>query len=279
MTQLLEVSDLAVRYAGRPGFFGGARGGHTAVEGVSFSVPEGESVGLVGESGSGKSSIARTVVGLQPAAAGSISYDGRRIDTARRAERRLLGREIQMVFQDPYSSLNPRLTVQQSIGVAWRAQRLQPPGGLRNAVGELLELVGLDPAVASRYPHQFSGGQRQRIGIARAIALRPRLVVCDEAVSALDVSIRAQIVNLLGDLQRELGLSYLFIAHDLSIVEHLCSRVVVLQGGRVVEQGLTADVYGSPREAYTRSLLAAIPATHPWRDAPAAPENSAKDLL
>lgn len=266
MTALLEVDRLSINYGKARGFFGGKRVGANAVDDVSFTVSEGESVGLVGESGSGKSSIAKTVVGLQPAAAGEIRFAGTRIDTANIKERRRLGRDIQMVFQDPFASLNPRLTVQQSIAVAWKVQGMTPPGGTKRAVADLLNLVGLNPSVASRYPHQFSGGQRQRIGIARAIALRPKLIVCDEAVSALDVSIRAQIINLLADLQAELGLSYLFIAHDLSVVEHLCQKVVVLNRGRVVEAGQTTEVYRNPQDEYTRALLAAIPHTHPWRN-------------
>ena len=263
MTALLEVDRLSINYGKARGFFGGKRVGANAVDDVSFTVSEGESVGLVGESGSGKSSIAKTVVGLQPAAAGEIRFAGTRIDTANIKERRRLGRDIQMVFQDPFASLNPRLTVQQSIAVAWKVQGMTPPGGTKRAVADLLNLVGLNPSVASRYPHQFSGGQRQRIGIARAIALRPKLIVCDEAVSALDVSIRAQIINLLADLQAELGLSYLFIAHDLSVVDYLCDQVAVMYLGRLMEIGPAADIHERPRHPYTLALNSAIPMPRP----------------
>ncbi len=267
MNALLEVEDVSITYSSGRSFFGRDKGGEPTVRGVSLSVESGRSVGLVGESGSGKSSVAKAIVGLQSTSAGRILFEGRRIDDASSQDRRRLGRDIQMVFQDPFASLNPRLTVRQAIAVAWKVQRIEPPGGTKKAVDELLEMVGLSPAVAGRYPHQFSGGQRQRVGIARAIALRPKLVVCDEAVSALDVSIRAQIINLLEDLQQELGLSYLFIAHDLSIVEHLCQEVVVMRKGEVVETGPTHEVFDDPQEQYTRDLLKAIPVTHPWRHA------------
>jgi len=264
MNALLEVRGASVDYTGGRGFFRRRRDALHAVKEVSFSVPTGAAVGLVGESGSGKSSLARAIVGLQRLSGGEIEFDGHRIDNVRGSRRRALGRDIQMVFQDPYASLNPRLTVRQSLAVTWRAQGLEPPGGFRHAVDELLDLVGLSRSFAGRYPHQFSGGQRQRVGIARAIALRPRLVVCDEAVSALDVSIRAQIINLLADLRQELGLSYLFIAHDLSVVRHLCDEVVVLQRGEVVESGTTDAVFDDPQHAYTQMLLDSIPVIRPW---------------
>jgi len=264
-TTVLEVRDVDINYPIHGGVLRRVVGNVSAVAGASFSVDAGTTLGLVGESGCGKTSLARAIVGLTPISSGKIIVDERDVAT-RTADRRLLPRHVQMVFQDPYSSLNPRMTVRQIIGRAWQIHPEVVEGPAREAtLRELLDRVGLDPDHADRYPHQFSGGQRQRIGIARALALRPRLIVCDEAVSALDVSIRAQIVNLLQDLQAELGIAYLFIAHDLSIVEHLCHRVAVMYLGKVVELGDRDQIFGAPQHPYTQSLLDSVPVTRPWR--------------
>jgi len=244
---ILEVNGLSKHY-----------GDFAALEGASFTVLPGETVAIVGESGSGKSTLAKTLLRLEEATAGTALYEGR--DLIAMAPRELfeLRREIQMVFQDPTQSLNPRMSVGQIIGEAFAIHpKILPKQRWRARVQELLAQVGLDPSHVHRYPHQFSGGQRQRIAIARALALEPKLVICDEAVSALDVSIQAQVVALLHRLQDELGLSYLFIAHDLPLVRDIAHRVVVMQGGRIVEQGPVAQIFESPREHYTRALLAA----------------------
>jgi len=262
---LLRVEDLQTVYPVRSAVLRRTVGEVRAVDHVSFAVHRGETVGLVGESGSGKSTIARTIVGLTAASAGSVTFDGMELVGLSARGYRPVRRRMQMVYQDPYSSLNPRLTVQQILEEGWRIHPdVVPRARWRDRVGELLERVGLDPDHAARYPHQFSGGQRQRIGIARALALDPELIICDEAVSALDVSVQAQVLNLVEDLQRDLGLAYLFIAHDLSVVRHLCDRVLVLHKGVVVEQGTTDEVFTSPREDYTRRLLDAVPVVRPW---------------
>jgi oligopeptide transport system ATP-binding protein len=270
MSPLLEIRDLGVDYPVRGGVLRRVTGSVSAVAGVSLSVAAGETVGLVGESGCGKTTLARTVVGLQRASRGSVLVDGADVAGRDAEARRRLRRDVQMIFQDPYSSLNPRRTVRQIIGRAWKIHPgIVPPERRADETAELLRRVGLDPSHADRYPHQFSGGQRQRIGIARALAVRPRLIVCDEAVSALDVSIRAQIVNLLKDLQAELGVAYLFIAHDLSVVRHMCDRVAVMYLGRVVECGDSATIFAAPAHPYTQSLLDAVPVTRPWLGGPA----------
>jgi oligopeptide/dipeptide ABC transporter ATP-binding protein len=254
---VLEVADLSVRYA--------ARGGPPirAVEGVSLAVARGETLGLVGESGCGKSSLANAVVGLVPAAAGSIRVAGAEVVGASRAALRDIRRHVQMVFQDPATSLNPRMSVGAAIGEPLAARGLAGGAALRARVAALLAEVGLRPEHAGRYPHQFSGGQRQRIGIARALALRPTLLVCDEAVSALDVSVRAQILNLLVELQRSHGMAGLFVSHDLAVVRHVCDRVAVMYLGRLVEVAPRDALFGRPRHPYTRALLAAVPEPDP----------------
>lgn len=262
---LLKVSHLKVAYPIRSSFLQRRIGENVAVDDVTFSIRPRETVGLVGESGSGKSTVARTVIGLVEAESGTIEFEGE--DITRFSPKRLkaVRREMQMVFQDPYASLNPRLTVRDVIAEAWRVHRdVVPQRRWTAEVKELMERVGLNPDYSDRYPHQFSGGQRQRIGIARALALRPKLIICDEAVSALDVSVQAQVLNLFQDLQRELGLAYLFISHDLSVIEHVCDRVLVLHKGEVVEDESARALFENPQHEYTRSLLAAVPNMQPW---------------
>ncbi len=265
---LLEVVDLQTVYPIRSSVLRRKVGEVPAVDGVSFVLRRGETMGLVGESGSGKSTLARTVIGLVEAKSGSVRFDGVELTTADVSTRRRMRRDMQMVFQDPYASLNPRLTVGDIIAEGWRVNPgIVPKEGWNDAVRELLVQVGLNPEHADRYPHQFSGGQRQRIGIARALALKPKLVICDEAVSALDVSVQAQMLNLLADLQSDLGLTYLFIAHDLSVVKHISNEVLVMHSGRAVEQGPTAQLFDDPQDDYTRELLRAVPVVRPWRHA------------
>ena len=264
-TPLLRVRDLRVAYPIRSSLLQRRIGENVAVDGVTFDIAPGETVGLVGESGSGKSTVARAVIGLVKADGGKVEFDGTDITRFTPQQLKAVRREMQMVFQDPYASLNPRLTVRDVIAEAWRVHTGVVPHDRWTAeVKELMARVGLNPDHSDRYPHQFSGGQRQRIGIARALALRPRLIICDEPVSALDVSVQAQVLNLLDDLQDELGLAYLFISHDLSVVEHLCDRVLVLHHGVVAEEGPTRDVFDRPQDDYTRALLAAVPVTRPW---------------
>jgi len=237
------------------------RGAHTvrALDGVTLSVNAGEVVGLVGESGSGKSTLARALLGLQPLAGGEVRFDGRAVDAWMRKDPAGFRRRAQMIFQDPYGSLNPRQTIGAALAEVLQVHRLGGAADRPRRVAELLRQVGLDPAYAPRYPHEFSGGQRQRIGIARALALEPAVLIADEPVSALDVSVQVQILNLLKDLQRERGLTLLFIAHDLAAVRYLCDRLYVLHRGRVVESGHAAEVYARPAHAYTQALLAAVP--------------------
>jgi oligopeptide transport system ATP-binding protein len=266
MTKWLEVRDVDVDYPVRSGIFRRVTGHVSAVSGASFDVAPGETLGLVGESGCGKTSLARAIVGLTPTSRGQILVEGQDVSNSGAIDRKILPRRVQMVFQDPYSSLNPRMTVREIVTRAWQIHPdVIPPSDRETTLADLLARVGLNPDHADRYPHQFSGGQRQRIGIARALALRPHLIVCDEAVSALDVSIRAQIINLLQDLQAELGIAYLFIAHDLSIVEHLCDRVAVMYLGKIVEIGERDQIFRSPTHPYTQSLLDSVPVTRPWR--------------
>jgi oligopeptide/dipeptide ABC transporter ATP-binding protein len=258
--ELLEVTDLVKHFPITRGLLRRTVGHVRAVDGVTFSIGQGETVGLVGESGSGKSTVARLVLRLLDPTSGSIRFAGEEITGRSARDMVPLRRQMQIVFQDPVSSFDPRMTVCSVITEPLEAQRISSGREARRRAGELLELVGLSAADLDRYPHQFSGGQAQRIGIARALATDPRLLVCDEAVSALDVSVQAQVLNLLRTLQAELGLSYLFIAHDLNVVRYVSDRVCVMYLGRIVEQGPSEELLADPRHPYTQSLAAAIAA-------------------
>ncbi len=260
---LLETRDLRVWFEVRRGLFA-TKATVKAVDGVSLTVGAGETVGLVGESGCGKSTLGRAVLRLVDPTAGAVLFDGTDITTTSQARLRPLRRKMQMIFQDPYASLNPRMRVKEIVGEALDIHGLASSPSERDArVEALLKRVGLRPDQASRYPHEFSGGQRQRVGIARALAVDPRFIVCDEPISALDVSIQAQIVNLLRDLQDELGLAYLFVAHDLKVVEYVSRRVAVMYLGRVVELAPSEALYGDPKHPYTKALLSAAPTPDP----------------
>ena len=234
-----------------------------AVDDVSLVIPRGKTLGVVGETGSGKSTLARCIAGLIPVTAGRVTFDGRDITNLSRRAMRPVRREVQMIFQDPYSSLNPRRRVGAIIGDPFAIHKTATGAERKRQVQELMERVGLNPEHYNRFPAEFSGGQRQRIGVARALALRPKLIICDEPVSALDVSIQAQVLNLLTDLQKDYGLTYLFIAHDLEVVRHVSTSVAVMYLGRIGESGPEAAVYGSPRHPYTAALLSAAPAADP----------------
>jgi oligopeptide transport system ATP-binding protein len=234
-----------------------------AVDDVSFDVHSGETLGLVGESGSGKTTTGFCVLQLLKPTSGSVRFDGRELTTMSRRDLRQIRREIQIVFQDPYASLNPRMTVGDIVSEALLIHNIGNRRSRRRSAEQLLEVVGFNPDFINRYPHEFSGGQRQRIGIARALALNPRLIVCDEPVSALDVSIQAQILNLLKDLQKEFGLAYLFIAHDLAVVRTMSDRIAVMNKGEIVESGDAEDVYSHPKDPYSQALLAAVPVPDP----------------
>jgi peptide/nickel transport system ATP-binding protein len=261
---LLEVSGLSKHFGVRRSALRDREADRVrAVDGVSFSLEGGETLGLVGESGSGKSTLCRAVLQLIKPTSGSVRFEGREIAGLSRRRMGPLRREMQMVFQDPFASLNPRKRVGQIVGEPLRLQGVAKGSELRRRSQELLERVGLSPEHYDRFPHEFSGGQRQRIGIARAIAPRPKLIIADEPVSALDVSIRAQIVNLLADLQDELGLAYLFVAHDIGVVRHVADRIAVMHEGKIVEEGPADQVCERPQDPYTRELLAAVPIPDP----------------
>lgn len=257
---LLEVQNLKTWFPVLGGIFRRHVSDVKAVDDVSFAIEEGTTVGLVGESGSGKTTVGRTILKLVPPTSGSVVFDGRSILEMAESQFRPLRREMQMIFQDPFGSLNPRMSI---LSIISEPLQIHFPNlnaaERRERVAELLRHVGLEPAMMGRFPHEFSGGQRQRIGIARALAVKPRFIVCDEPVSALDVSVQAQIVNLLQDLQEELGLTYLFIAHDLAVVEHISDHVLVMYRGKIVESASAEAIYQDPQHDYTKRLLAAVP--------------------
>jgi oligopeptide/dipeptide ABC transporter ATP-binding protein len=256
---LVEVRDLVKHYAGERGWFGLGRPRPPvrAVDGVSFTIPAGKTLGLVGESGSGKTTVGRTMLRLQEPTAGTVLFDGANVFALDAGALRALRRRMQIVFQDPYSSLNPRMTVAETLREPLEIHRLSAE------VSALLDEVGLDAAFARRYPHELSGGQRQRVGIARALSVEPQFIVCDEPVSALDVSVQAQVLNLLADLQARRHLTYLFIAHDLAVVRHIADDVAVMYLGKIVERASAAEIYAQPRHPYTRALLSAVPEPNP----------------
>ena len=261
--QLLEVEHLTKHYPMRGAVFGRTRASVHAVDDVSFSIRHGETLGLVGESGCGKSTIGKAVLRLVEPTAGSIEWRGQRIDRLHGGAMRPYRRELQAVFQDPYASLNPRMRAADIVAEPIRNFEEIPAPEILDRVASLFEKVGLRADQLRRYPYEFSGGQRQRLGIARALAPRPKLIVCDEPVSALDVSVQAQVINLLGDLQREFGLSYLFVAHDLAVVEHISHRVAVMYLGRLVELAATRTLFANPQHPYTEALLSAVPVPDP----------------
>jgi oligopeptide/dipeptide ABC transporter ATP-binding protein len=264
---LLHVDDLKMHFPIYRGVFQRQVGAVRAVDGVSFDVKRGETLGLVGESGCGKSTTGRTILQLYKPTAGDVTFDGTNLVTLKGEQMRQMRRKMQMIFQDPYASLNPRMTVAQLVGEPLVVHSSATGAEITERVAHLLQLVNLNPAFATRYPHEFSGGQRQRIGVARALALQPSFIICDEPISALDVSIQAQVVNLLEDLQEQFSLTYLFIAHDLSMVKHISDRVAVMYLGVIVELATRDVLYSKPLHPYTQALLSAVPIPDPVADA------------
>ncbi|WP_406173657.1 ABC transporter ATP-binding protein [Streptomyces sp. NBC_00996] len=262
---LLRVQGLKKHFPIRKGVLQRQVAAVKAVDGIDFEVRKGETLGVVGESGCGKSTMGRVITRLQDPTGGTIEFEGKDITSLSVGKMRPLRRDIQMIFQDPYGSLNPRHTIGSIVSAPFRLQGVEPEGGVKKEVQRLLELVGLSPEHFNRYPHEFSGGQRQRIGIARALALKPKLVVADEPVSALDVSIQAQVVNLMDDLQSELGLTYVIIAHDLSVVRHVSDRIAVMYLGKIVELADRTSLYEAPMHPYTKALMSAVPVPDPKR--------------
>jgi len=263
---LLVVRDLVKHFPVKRGVFSRVAGLVRAVDGISFDIPRGKTLSLVGESGSGKTTAARCILRLIEPTGGKVEFDGTDIGALKPKQMRPLRKRMQIIFQDPYGSLNPRMTVHAVLAEILKAHRIVPKGDVRTRVSELLDLVGLPAQAADRYPHEFSGGQRQRIGIARALAVQPDLIVADEPVSALDVSIQAQILNLLNDLQKQFGLAYLFIGHNLSVVRHVSDYVAVMYLGRIVEKGSVADIFERAAHPYTKTLLSAVPVPVPHAD-------------
>ncbi|MBI4249053.1 MAG: dipeptide ABC transporter ATP-binding protein [Elusimicrobia bacterium] len=260
---LLEVRDVRKHFSLAGGFFERDKARVTAVDGVSFEVRPGETLGIVGESGCGKTTLGRLILGLEAPSSGEVIFEGSDIHRIASAELRKLRRHMQIIFQDPFSSLNPRMTIEQIVAEPLEIHGVLDGSDRLRKVAELLDRVGLPQSACRRYPHEFSGGQRQRVGIARAIALNPRLIIADEPVSALDVSIQAQVINLLGKLQRELGLTYIFIAHDLAVVKHVSTRIAVMYLGKIVEIAGTDEIFSNPQHPYTEALLSAVPIPDP----------------
>ncbi|MFC0300190.1 ABC transporter ATP-binding protein [Virgibacillus soli] len=261
---ILKVEDLKVHFPIKGGIFGRTVDHVKAVDGVTLSIEKGTTYGLVGESGSGKTTTGRAIIGLNNITSGKVLFEGKDITNARKSKSDF-HRDVQMIFQDPYSSLNPRKRVHDIIAEPLRNFESLSKKEEKKRVQELLELVGLSPESIQKYPHQFSGGQRQRIGIARAIALKPKLIIADEPVSALDVSVQAQVLNFMQDIQKELDLTYLFISHDLGVIKHMCSHIGIMYKGRYVEEGTTEEIFKDPQHIYTKRLVAAIPDIDPKR--------------